>query len=352
MQHFSIATPPFEDIQNSQSALISCGTCASVRIPTLDNLPADLDSQTLPSNATLAAQISSTVNLSTRFSSFTGTPTRAPSNVHHQTSTSQFFVGFQPQRRSLANVPPSWHFQDSNISGQNSSHIFPFARGTPPQILSSQADANFLSQPVHSGRSISISPAVHQGATLQPQAQVAYSAAPYSLLPPSDSILSLAFSSLRVTSSDAHYVHQPLGCHNQLPQPPLVRVPFPLVLHRNPVHSFVKQNFPTSQAQLARFESSHHGQLHPYSNRFAAYDPQGASFTHSHLPSTFAGALHPMPRSITSGSFPMFQNPNMPFHADWSSTLQVHSRNVRYASPHPAIQPLEAKLRGTTGETA
>ena len=374
MQHSSIATPPSEDIQHSQISLISCGTCASVRIPTFDNLPAGLHSQTLPSNARLAAQISSTVNLSTRFSYFTGTPTRAPSNVHHQTSTSQFYVGFQPQRQSSPNVPPSRHLQDTNISGKNSLHIFPFARDTSPQILAFQADTNFRSQPVHSDRSISMSPAVHQGATLQPQAQVAPSAAPYSLLPPSDSIRSLPSSSLRVTSSDANYVHQPLGCHNQQPQLPLVRGPSPSVLRPNHPHSFVEQNLPTSKARFASFESAHHGQFHPSSNRTAACDPQGASFTHSHLPSTVPGASHPMSRSTTSGPFPMFpspwngvQNLNIPFHrvafpenrnnpaptqagANWSSTPRVQSRNVSSDSRHSMVQPPEAKRRRTAGD--
>ena len=55
------------------------------------------------------------------------------------------------------------------------------------------------------GCSISTSPAVHRGATLQPQAQAALFSASYSLQPPSCSIHHVPFSSLRVTSSDAHH---------------------------------------------------------------------------------------------------------------------------------------------------
>ena len=381
IQHPFIQISPSVDSQHPHISLISSGTHTPVPTPPFGNFSEGVHPQILPPTNVAFPQISSTVSIPPRWPYFMGAPTRVPpsfgttSDAHHQTTPSQDFVGLQPQRRSLPNVPPRRHLQDTNISGQNSSRIFPFARGTS-QILSFQADTNFRFQPVHSDRSISMSLAFHHCATVQPQAQVAYSAAPYSLLPPSDSILSLPSSSLRVTSSDAHYVHQPLGCHNQHPQPPLVRVPSPPVLYPSHLHSSVGQNLPTSQARFARFESAHHGQLHPSSNRTAACDPQGASFTHSHLPSTFAGALHPMPRSTTSGPFPMFpspwngvHNPNMLFHrvafpenrnipaptqadANWSSTLQVHSCNVRYASPHPTMQPLEAKLHGTTGETA
>ena len=232
----------------------------------------------------------------------------------------------------------------------------------------SQTDTNVCTQYPNS---FSIDPArsIHQNttATLYPQAQVTRFAAYHPWQPSNNYSQTSPSSLLRVT----HY-----GCYTQHPQSPLVQVPFSPVLYPSHPHSSVEQNLPTSQARFARFESAHHGQLHPSSIRTAACDPQGASFTHSHLPSTFAGALHPMPCSTTSGPFPMFplpwngvRNLNMPFHrvafpenrnistptqadANWSSTFQVDSRNVRYVSPHPAIQPLEDKLRGTTGETA
>ena len=59
---------------------------------------------------------------------------------------------------------------------------------------------------IHPSCSISTSPAVHQGAAFQPQAQVALSAASYSLQLSSCSIHDLSSSSLRVTSSDAHHI--------------------------------------------------------------------------------------------------------------------------------------------------
>ena len=64
-----------------------------------------------------------------------------------------------------------------------------------------QTDTKFRSHPVHPDCSIRTSPAVHQGAILQPQTQVTRSAASYSLLPLSDSIHNVPSSSLRVTIS-------------------------------------------------------------------------------------------------------------------------------------------------------
>ena len=74
-------------------------------------------------------------------------------------------------------------------------------------MLSFQTDTKFCSHSVvHSDRSISTSPAVHQGPALQPQAQVIRSAASYPLQPHSDSIHNVRSFSLRVTISDAHHI--------------------------------------------------------------------------------------------------------------------------------------------------
>ena len=84
-------------------------------------------------------------------------------------------------------------------------------------MSSFQTDTNFSSHPVHSVRSISTSPAVYQGPALQPQPQVARSAASYSLQPPSDSIHNVPSSSLRVTISDAHHIrYTPPDAHCQV----------------------------------------------------------------------------------------------------------------------------------------
>ena len=297
-----------------------------------------------------------------------------PPGVHHQTRPSLDFVAFQPQRQSLPSVPLSQNLQDTDIPAPNWSHIVPFAHRTSPQISSSHADTNFHSLPVHSDCSISISHAVYQAAALQPPAQVAHSPALYSLLPPSDSMHSLSSSSLQVISSDAHHVRQSFGCHRQNPQPLLVRAPSPSVLYPNHPQSFVGQNLPTSQARFSRFESAHHEQLHPSSNRTAACDLLGASSTQPHLPPAVPSASHPMQRSTTSGTFPMFssalndvQNPNMPFHlvaspenrnisapthagANWSSIPRVQSRNVSSDNRHSMTQPPKAKRRRTAGK--
>ena len=109
----------------------------------------------------------------------------------------------------------------------------------------------------------------------------------------------------------------------------------------------------------------------PQVTHFAAYRPWQPSNNYSR---TLASSLlrvthygcytqHPQPPLVQVPFSPVFypshphssveQNlPTSQADANWSSTLQVHSRNVRYVSPHPAIQQLEAKLRGTTGETA
>ena len=380
MQHPSNQITPSGDIQQTQIPLISSGRYTPAHTPLFDNLPGGLHSQFLPStNVTVVSQISSSIN-DPWCSYFMGAPTHArpffstPPGVHHQTRPSQDFVAFQPQRQSLPSVLLCRNLQEKNIPAQNSSHIVPFAHRTSPQISSSHADTNFHSHAVHSDRSISISHAVYLAAKLQPQAQVAHSAAFDTLLPPSDSMHSLPSSSLGVISSDAHHVRQSLGCHRQNPQPLLVGVSSPSVLYPNHPHSFVGRNFPTSQARFARFESAHHVQLHASSNRTAACDLQGASSTQSHLLPTVPSASHSMQRSTTSGTFPMFlsalndvQNPNLPFHevassenrnipaptqagANWSSTLRVQSRNVSSESRHPTMQPPEAKRRRTAGE--
>ena len=376
MQHPSIQITPSEDIQHTQISLISRGRYTRAQTPLFDNLPRGVHSQVLLStNVTVVPQISSSVNDSW-WSYFMGVRpffSTLPC-VHHQTRPSQDFVAFQSQRQSLPTVSLSRNFQDKNIPAQNSSRVVPFAHRTSPQISSSHAGTNFHSHLLHSDRSISISQAVHQAATLQPQAQVGYSAAFDSLLPPSDFMHNLPTSSLRVTSSDAHHVRQSLGCHRQNPHPLLVRVPSPSALYPNHPHSFVEQNLPTFQARCASFESAYHGQLHLSNNRTVACDPQVASSTQPRLPSTVPSTLHPMQCSTTSGTFPMFsltwndvQNPNMPFHrvvssdnrnipaptqtgANWSSTLRVQSRNVSFDSRHPMMQAPEAKLRGTTSK--
>ena len=381
MQHPSLQFTPSGDIQHTQIPLISSSRYTPAQTPLFDNLPGSVHSQFLPStNITVVPQISSSINDPAWWSYFMGAPTRArpffstPCGVHHQTRPSQDFVAFQPQRQLLPYVPLSQNLQDTDIPAPNSSHIVPFAHRTSPQISSSHADTNFHSHPVHSDCSISISHAFHQAAALQPPAQVAHSPALYSLLPPSDSVHSLSSSSLQVISSDAHHVRQSFGCHRQNPQPLLVRVPFPSVLYPSHLQSFVEQNLPTSQARFASFESAHHRQLHPSSNRTAASDLLGASFTQPHLPPTLPRASHSMQRSTTSGPFSMFssalndvQNPNMPFHlvaspenrnisaptqagANWSSTSRVQSRNVSSDSRNPMMQPLEAKRCRTAGE--
>ena len=169
--------------------------------------------------ATIDVQISSSVNLPTQRSYFTVTHTRAsPSfratpDVHHGTRPSQDFMGIQRQRRSLPNVLASQHLQHT----QNSSLNFPFAHGASSQMSSFQTDTNFCSHPVHPDCSIRTSPAVYQGATLQPQTQVTRSAASYSLLRLSDSIHNVPSFSLRVTISDTHHVrYTPPDAHCQV----------------------------------------------------------------------------------------------------------------------------------------
>ena len=108
-------------------------------------------------------------------------------------------------------------FKHTNIPTQNFSLNFPFAHGASSQMSFFQTDTNFCSHPVHPDCSVSTSPAVHQGAILQPQTQVTRSAAFYSLLPPSDSIHNLPSSSLRVTISDAHHIRYTLpDAHGQV----------------------------------------------------------------------------------------------------------------------------------------
>ena len=126
-------------------------------------------------------------------------------------------MGIQRQRQSSPNVPASLHLQHTNIPTQNFSLNFPFAHGASSQMSFFQTDTNFCSHPVHPGYSVRTSPAVHQGAILQPQTQVTRSATSYSLLPLSDSIHNVPSCSLRVTISDAHHVrYTPPDAHCQV----------------------------------------------------------------------------------------------------------------------------------------
>ena len=375
-QHPSISTLPSGDLQHPEHSLISSRAHTPVRTSLPDNRP-----------GVLHPQISSSVNILASWPYFMGAPTRAPpffctsSGAYQQTRSFQDFVGFQPQRRSSPNVPPSRHLQDANIPAQDSLHTFPFGHGKSSQIASSQTATNFHSYPVHPDCSIGMSPLVQPAAfipgtsySLLPQAQVTRSAASYSLLPPSNSMHNLPSSSLQVTFSDAHHVPQRLGCYRQHPQPPSVLVPPPSVFLSSHPHSFVGQNQPTNQAQFASCEFAHHGQLHPSSIHTAACDPQGASFPPFHPPSTVSGVSHPMPRSTPSGPFPTFpptwsdcRNPNFPFHVvaspgvhnisaptqvgvNLSAIPRVRSHDASSDNRHSTMQPPETKRRRTAGE--
>ena len=109
---------------------------------------------------------------------------------HHHTRPYQNYVGFQGRHRSSPNFLTSRHLH-AQIFLLKTLHIFSHLH----MVLS-----------IHPGCSISTSPAVHLGATFQPQAQVALSSASYSLQIPSCSIHDVPSSSLRVTYSDAHHI--------------------------------------------------------------------------------------------------------------------------------------------------
>ena len=297
-----------------------------------------------------------------------------PPDAHYHTRPSRDYQGLQHQHKLSLNVPPSLRFIGTSIP-ESSLLNSPFGCGAfLPRIPLSQTNTIVCTQ---NPCSFNVDPArsIHQNttATLYPQAQVSRFAAYRPWQPPNNYSQTSPSSLLRVTS-DSHHVLQPFGCYMQHPQPPTMLIPPPSVFLSSHPHNFVEQNLSTSQARFAGFESAHHGQLYPSSNRTAAYDLQGASFTPFHPPSTVSGVSHPMPHTTPSGSFRMFpparsdcRNPNLPFHdvtsreirnisaptllgASRSSTPCVRSHDTSSESRHPTMQPPEAERRRTAGE--
>ena len=289
-----------------------------------------INKKNLPSNAMLAAQISSTVNLSTRFSYFTGAPTRAPSNAHHQTTSPQGFVIFQPQRRSSANVPPSWHLQDANVPDQNTSHIFPFARSASPRTSSSQTNTNFHSHPVHFNCSISTSPAVHQDATLQLQEQVAHSTASHSLQPSSNFTHNQPSSLLRFTSSNAHRVtNAPPDAHHHIrPSQDFVGI--------QPRH-ILSPNIPSSLHFHATNTRSQNSSLNS-SFACGAYlqIPASQTTTSALTQYHYSSNFHPA-RSFYQKTAATFYSQAQVYHSAASHSLQPPS-NYRQTSPSSTLR--------------
>ena len=417
-QHPFIPSLPSGDIQHSEHLLISSSALTPIRTSLPDNYPRVLHPQILSSRAdtdfhlypvhldrstsmstpvhpcaTLPPQALAAFSAASYsflppsdsidnlpFSSLRVTSSDAPHacytppDAHYHTRPSRDFPGLQHQHKLSLNVPPSLRFNGTSIP-ESSLLNSPFGCGAfLPQSPLSQTDTNVCTQ---NPTSFNVDPArsIHQNtsATLYPQAQVTRFAAYRPWQPPNNYSQTSPSSLLRVTS-DAHHVLQPFGCYTQHPRPPSLLVPPPSFFLSSHPHNFVEQNLPTSQARFARFESAHHGQLYPSSNRTAACDLQGASFTPFHSPSTVSGVSHPMPRSTPSNSFRMFpparsdcRNPNLPFHdatsrkilnipaptllgANRSSTPCVRSHDTSSESRHPTMQPSEAERRRTAGE--